>query len=88
MQLFCKNDANLFKNHNNILGFIELYKDKLLTVSLYGEKSYKYFLEKEDKNILTETIHFSKARKELYTIEKNIQTTKNKIKWLEEKLNQ
>lgn len=76
------------KNHNNILGFIELYKDKLLTVSLYGEKSYKYFLEKEDKNILTETVHFSKARKELYTIEKNIQTTKNKIKWLEEKLNQ
>lgn len=73
---------------NNILGFIELYNDKLLTVSLYGERSYRYFLEPEDKKILAETIYFSKIKKEFYTIEKSIKTTKNKIKWLEEKLYQ
>lgn len=73
---------------NNVLGFIALYQDKLLTVSLYGEKNYKYFLEKEDKKILTETFYFAQAKKELYTLEKNIKTTNNKIKWLEEKLYQ
>ena len=72
---------------NNVLGFIALYQDKLLTVSLYGEKNYKYFLEKEDKKILTETVQFANIRKELYTLEKTIKTTKNKIQWLEEKLN-
>jgi hypothetical protein len=76
------------KNLNNLLGFIVLYSDKLLTVSLYGDKTYNYFLEKEDKNILIETFYFAQAKKELYTIEKNIKTTKNKIKWLEEKLYQ
>lgn len=75
------------KNQNNILGFIALYSDKLLTVSLYGDKTYNYFLEKEDKNILTETVQFSNLKKELYTLEKTIKTTKNKIQWLEEKLN-
>ncbi len=75
------------KNQNNILGFIELYNDKLLTVSLYGDKTHKYFLEKEDKKILVETLNFAKAKKDLYTLEKTIKTTKNKIKWLEEKLN-
>ena len=75
------------KNQNNILGFIELYSDKLLTVSLYGNKTYNYFLEKEDKKILTETVQFANIKKELYTIEKKIKTTKNKIQWLEEKLN-
>lgn len=73
---------------NNVLGFIALYQDKLLTVSLYGEKNHKYFLEKEDKKILTETFYFAQAKKELYTLEKNIKTTNNKIKWLEEKLYQ
>lgn len=72
---------------NNVLGFIALYQDKLLTVSLYGEKNHKYFLEKEDKKILTETVQFANIRKELYTLEKTIKTTKNKIQWLEEKLN-
>ena len=75
------------KNQNNILGFIELYSDKLLTVTLYGNKTYNYFLEKEDKKILTETVQFANIKKELYTIEKKIKTTKNKIQWLEEKLN-
>ena len=75
------------KNQNNILGFIALYQDKLLTVSLYGDKTYNYFLEKEDKKILTETVQFANIRKELYTLEKTIKTTKNKIQWLEEKLN-
>ena len=75
------------KNHNNILGFIALYSDKLLTVTLYGNKTYNYFLEKEDKKILTETVQFSNIKKELYTLEKTIKTTKNKIQWLEEKLN-
>ena len=72
---------------NNVLGFITIYQDKLLTVSLYGEKNYKYFLEKEDKKILTETVQFAHIKKELYTLEKKIKTTKNKIQWLEEKLN-
>ena len=72
---------------NNVLGFIALYQDKLLTVSLYGEKNHKYFLEIEDKKILTETVQFANIRKELYTLEKTIKTTKNKIQWLEEKLN-
>lgn len=75
------------KNQNNILGFIELYSDKLLTVTLYGNKTYNYFLEKEDKKILAETVQFSNIKKELYTLEKTIKTTKNKIQWLEEKLN-
>lgn len=75
------------KNQNNILGFIALYQDKLLTVSLYGDKTYNYSLEKEDKKILTETVQFANIRKELYTLEKTIKTTKNKIQWLEEKLN-
>ena len=75
------------KNQNNILGFISLYGDKLLTVSLYGDKTYNYFLEKEDKMILAETLQFSNLKKELYTLEKTIKTTRNKIQWLEEKLN-
>lgn len=75
------------KHQNNILGFIALYSDKLLTVSLYGNKTYNYFLEKDDKKILTETVQFSNLKKELYTLEKTIKTTKNKIQWLEEKLN-
>ena len=75
------------KNQNNVLGFIALYQDKLLTVNLYGEKNYNYFLEKEDKKILTETVQFANIKKELYTLEKTIKTTKNKIQWLEEKLN-
>ena len=75
------------KNQNNILGFIALYGDKLLKVTLYGDKTYNYFLEKDDKKILTETVEFSAIKKELYTLEKKIKTTKNKIQWLEEKLN-
>lgn len=75
------------KNQNDILGFIALYQDKLLTVSLYGNKTYNYFLEKEDKKILTETVQFANIKKELYTLEKTIRTTKNKIQWLQEKLN-
>ena len=75
------------KNQNNILGFIALYSDKLLTVSLYGNKTYNYFLEKEDKKILSETVQFANLKKDLYTLEKKIKTTKNKIQWLEEKLN-
>ena len=75
------------KNQNNILGFIALYGDKLLKVTLYGDKTYNYFLEKDDKKIFAETLHFSNLKKELYTLEKTIKTTKNKIQWLEEKLN-
>lgn len=75
------------KNQNNILGFIALYGDKLVKVTLYGDKTYNYFLEKDDKKILAETLHFSNLKKELYTLEKTIKTTKNKIQWLEEKLN-
>jgi hypothetical protein len=72
---------------NDVYGFIFLYSDKLLTVSLYGDKKYSYFLENEDKDILVETFYFAQVKKELYLVEKKIKTTKNKIQWLEEKLN-
>ncbi|MEE0990838.1 MAG: hypothetical protein UIC45_05930 [Paludibacteraceae bacterium] len=72
---------------NDVYGFIFLYSDKLLTVSLYGDKKYSYFLENEDKDILIDTFYFAQVKKELYLVEKKIKTTKNKIQWLEEKLN-
>lgn len=70
---------------NDILSFVDLYKDKLLIVNLYGDRSYDYFLAAEDKAILSETLFFAKVKKEIYTLNKNINNTKNKIKWLEEK---
>jgi hypothetical protein len=63
-----------FKNEENkgVVAFIANSSDKHIKVTLYGKKSYVYYLSDADRKAITETYHLWEIKKDVIQLQKEI----------------
>ena len=67
-------ESLIFKNEsqNGVVEFIAQSTSKTMKVTLYGKKSYVYYLSEADKKAIVETYHLWKVKKDVVQLQREI----------------
>ena len=68
----------------DVAGFIAMYADKTLKVTLYGKRKYTYYLSKASAKAFKESVDFASQTKQLYQLKQEYKKLTDKKIWLEQ----
>lgn len=71
---------------SDVLGFISMYADEPLKISLFGKRTYTYYLSKTSARAIKESLLFAQTTAQLYQMKQEYKKLIDKQLWLENKL--
>lgn len=70
----------------NVIGFIEMYADNTLKVTLHGKRNYTYYLPKSNAIAIKESAYFAQLTAQLHQLKQEYQKLTDKKIWLDQNL--
>jgi hypothetical protein len=74
------------KTQGEVLGFIELYKNHPIYVTLLGDKNYTYQLDKKNIDALAQSVQYAQQINQYLQLKKEQHKSIEKLAWIKQKL--